>query len=798
LTLLAKVAELQPLALIIDDAQWLDQASERVLAFVARRLVAERIAVIGAARTGIGDHFLAGLPGLAISGLADRDARALLLTNLPGPLDADVCGQIVAESHGNPLALLELPRSRDLAGGFALPGVQPVADKIEERYGHRLDMLPSDTRLLVLAAAAEPCGDPALLHLALGRLEIEMTALDAAVAADLISIGTRVEFTHPLVRSTVYRMATAEDRRRVHRALADATNPETDPDRRAWHRARATLGPDEDVAAELERSVDRAQARGGVAAAAAFLERAAAVSPEPRRRAGRALQAAHAKELAGDVHSASMLLAAALHGPLDERESALAQRLEGQIALDEMHVGEAVPSLVAAAGRLEVIEPAVARHTYLEAMRAGQIAGRFGGEMLRRAAHAARGVVRQKDAPDAGDLLLAGMAIRFTEGYVAGAVSLKQALHALRGADVRVEHNVRWLGFAGAVALDVFDDEASHELATRSVELARERGALGALPLALDYLAIVRGFEGDLDGAATALEEADIIADTTGAARIGTAPLTLAGFRGDERPLFELLERVETEASTGGAGTLLTFGEHALALLSNGLGQYEAALPAADSASGRRDEMTVSTWSLPEVVEAAARCGRSVAAADALDRLVERTQVASTDAALGVEARSRALLSEGAAADDLYRSAIDHLGRARLLPELARAHLLYGEWLRRGGRRTDARRQLHAAHEMFVAIGMSAFAERGRRELIATGERMRKRTDDTGGELSMQEEQIARLARSGLSDREIGAQLFLSSRTVEWHLRHVYMKLGISSRRELRTALRDDVLVRTR
>jgi len=609
------------------------------------------------------------------------------------------------------------------------------------------------------------------------------------VDAGLLGMGPRIEFAHPLVRSAAYHSGGADDRHHVHRALAEATDPERDPDRRAWHRARATRWPDEEVAAELERSAGRAEARGGLAAAAAFLERAAVLSPDPASRARRALEAAEAKELAGAPQAASTLLAAALDGTLDERERALAQRLKGQIAVDLRRPAEAVPSLLDAAARLETIDPALARATYVEALRAGTIAGRLGGELLRRTAERARTAPTSAGAPRAVDLVLDALAVRFTDGYAAGAPLLKQALAAIRDEDGLGEHEVRLPGFAARSAFDLFDDEITDMLATRSVELARERGALGVLPLSLNYVATLRALEGELDATEALVEEADAIADAIGAPRLVFARFTLIGLRGDEAAVSALVEAVEPVAVGRGEGIALTFCEYARALVYNGLGRYESALPEAENASAQ-DELTISSiGALPELVEAAARSGRGDTAAEALERLAERTQAAGTDMALGLEARSRALLSEGTAADELYREALDRLGRCRLATAQARAHLLYGEWLRREGRRIDAREQLHAAHDMLGAMGMEAFAERARRELVATGEKARRRTDDTRGDLTPQEAQIAELAREGHSNPEIGAQLFLSPRTVEWHLHKVFTKLDINSRKELAVAL---------
>jgi DNA-binding CsgD family transcriptional regulator len=791
LTLLAEVAEREPLLCVVDDAQWLDDASAQIFAFVARRLLAERIALVCAARTGLGDDVLVGLPALPVTGLGDTDARALLLENLPGPLDAAVCEQLLTESHGNPLAVLELPRSwhlEDLAGGFSFPTRHPVATKIGQSYAKRIALLPSETRLFVLAAAAEPLGDPALLQRAVELLGIDMAASGPAVDAQLLDVSGRIEFTHPLVRSAAYAMATEDDRQRVHRRLAEATDPEQDADRRAWHRARGTGEPDEEIADELERSAGRAQARGGVAAAAAFLERAAALSPDPATRASRSLAAGEAKFLAGAPRAASRLLVAASDGPLDDLDSALAQRLKGQVALGLRRGVEAVPFLLDAAARLQSLQPELARETYLEALRAATISGRFAGETLRQAAVAARDAPPPPGIPRAIDLLLDGLAARFTDGYAASGPALRLALSAVREEGNRPEQDVRWPWYSRRVALDLFDDEAARALATRSVQLARDSGALGVLPLALGSLASMHIIDGHLDAAGSVLDESDAITDAIGETRIGSTRLMLAGLRGDEALLSRLAEAAEADAIARGEGLVITFSEHARALLHNGLGHYESALEAAGSASAR-DELDAPGRALPELVEAATRSGKADLAAGALERLVERTQAAGTEWSLGIEARSRALVVGDAAAEGLYLEAIDRLRSCRIAPEQARAHLLYGEWLRRVGRRVDAREQLRAAYEMLADIGMEAFAERARRELAATGEKVHRRQVESHEQLTAQERQIAELAREGHSNPEIATQLFLSSRTVEWHLRKVFAKLGISSRRQLRTAL---------
>jgi DNA-binding CsgD family transcriptional regulator len=790
LTLFAEVAEQEPLVCIVDDAQWLDHASAQILGFVARRVLAERIAVVCAARTGAGGDVLAGLPVLPVHPLGDSDARALLLANVPGPLDTAVCDQIVTESHGNPLALLELPRTWNvagLAGGFGLPSSHPVAGRIEQSYVRRLRLLPSDTQLLVLTAAAEPLGDRVLLHRAAGTLGIDIAAAAPAQDGGLLALGGRVEFAHPLVRSAVYHSAATDDRHRVHRALADATVAETDPDRRAWHRARATPGPDEEVAAELERSAGRAQARGGVAAAAAFLQRSAELTVDPARRAERALSAAQASAQAGAFDAALALLATAEAGPLDERQSARVDLVRGQLAFAAGPASDAPPLLLKAARRLEPIDVDLARETYLTAWGAASVAAgqATGRGVLLEICRAVRALPPRPGAPRPLDLLLDGLARLTTDGHAAATPVLQRAATAL--ADIPLEDVLRWGWMATAASNAVWDNDGAHAISARQVQLIRDAGALAELPLYLSALGLASAWTGDFAGASSNIVEADSVAAATGS---HFAPYTLLRLRALQGREAEASAAIE-QAAAGGPSAAL-YAQWAAAVLYNGLARYQEAAGSARQATSNTFEYWVSVWALPELVEAAMHTGDAELARDALERLAETTQPAGTDFALGIEARSRALLSNGTDANDLYREAIERLSRTRLRPELARAHLLYGEWLRRGGRRVDAREQLRTAHQLFDAIGMKAFAERARRELLATGEKARKRSAGTREELTPQEEQIARLAREGLSNPEIGAQLFVSARTIEWHLRNVFAKLGITSRRQLHTALPED------
>jgi DNA-binding CsgD family transcriptional regulator len=795
MSLMSAAAEERPLICIIDDVQWLDRSSAQALAFVARRLDVESVVLLFAVRDPGGpEEFAAGLPELRLEGLPDVCARELLGSVITSPLDERVRDRILAETAGNPLALLEIPRGvspASLAGGFGLPESASLPDRIEASFQRRVQQLSRATQRLLLLAATDPTGELALLVRAAAEAGISMEELAPVEADGLLSLGPQVAFRHPLLRSAVYRAAPAEERRAAHRSLAAATDAELDPDRQAWHRAHATIGPDAEVADELERSAERARARGGLAAAAAFLERSVALTPDPPRRAHRALEAAASKQLAGASEEALNLLSRAAAGPLDPFDHARLKFLHGQIEVDLSRGSAALPLLLDAARELETLDVFLSRDAYLAALRAASVAGRLGPGMME-VARAALQAPRVRDSPRAVDRLVDGLAIRFTDGYAASVPSLKCALATVREEGERKGVSVRWPWFARRVAAELFADDTWHYLAARSVQVTRENGALAVLPLALHHLAHVRCFEGDLDGANALLDEADGIAVATGTEPLIFGRLPLAGFRGIEVEAVACFETALPAAiAREGEGVLLTFFEHAQAVLYNGLGRYEAALGPAESASDK-DELLASVWSLPELVEAAARCGQADLASGAIERLSERTRAAGTDLALGIEAMSKALVSDASVAEGLYIEAIDRLGRTRLTLALARARLVYGEWLRRDRRRTDAREQLRLAHDMFTSMGTEAFAARAGRELLATGETARKRTAETRDELTAQETQIARFARDGLSNAEIGARLFISPRTVEYHLHKVFMKLGISTREHLDRSLPGD------
>jgi DNA-binding CsgD family transcriptional regulator/tetratricopeptide (TPR) repeat protein len=792
LGLLADVAAEQPLLCLIDDAQWLDQTSAQALAFVARRLDTESVAVIFGTREPAGGD-LTGLPELTLEGLSDADARVLLASVIPGRLDERVRDRIIAESDGNPLALLELPRGvtmAELAGGFGVAGQLALAGRIEQSFLRRIARLPEVTQRLMLLAAAEPVGDPALLWRAARCLGISADAPAPAEAEGLLTVGARVIFRHPLVRSAVYQTAPASDRRIAHRALAGATDPRTDPDRRAWHRAQAASGPDEDVAVELERSAGRAQARGGLAAAAAFLARAAELTPEPARRAERALAAAQATHQAGTPDAALELLSIAEVGPLGNLQRAQVELLRTQIAFAVSRSNDAPPLLLKAAEQLEPLDVCMARETYLETLWAAMFVGRLaGGTGLLEAAEAASAAPPSPQPPRAPDLLLDGLAMLLTQGYPAGIPILNRALNAFQSESITMEEEIRWLHLACRIAVDLWDDTAWEVLSIRHVQLARAAGTLSELPIALNTRIGVHLNAGELAAAASLVDEVETVIQATGSQVAPYGAVGLAAWEGREADAAELFETTTKEVVRRGEGVGLTAIAWASAQLYNSLGRYEEALAAAEQASEYPQELLFSTWGLVELIEAAARSREPQRAADALQRLSEATRACGTDWALGIETRSRALLSDGNAAERLYREAIDRLGRTRVRGALGRAHLLYGEWLRRENRRTEAREQLRTAHQMFVTMGAEAFAERTRRELLATGETARKRTAETGSQLTAQETQIARLAGDGLSNPEIGARLFISPRTVEYHLHKVFTKLGINSRIQLHRAL---------
>jgi DNA-binding CsgD family transcriptional regulator len=800
LSLLSDAAEARPLLCVIDDAQWLDHASALTLAFAARRLWADRVGFVFAAR-GPGEE-LEHVRRLEVRGLRNGDARALLASVVRFKLDEQVRDRIIAETQGNPLALLELPRgltATQLAGGFGIPETETLSGRIEASFVRRCEELGGETRRLLMLAAAEPVGDPLLLWRAAARLGIDRSVARRVDLDGLLEIGDRVAFRHPLVRSAVYGSAPVDEeasvsevpapvdeRRAIHLALAEATDRQADPDRRAWHLAAAAAGPDETVAQELEHSAGRAQARGGMAATAAFLERAVGLSGDPTRRAQRALAAADASLQAGAFNPARELLAAAESGPLDELHLARVELLRGQIALFSTQGSTAPPLLLRAAREVERLDVKLARDTYLDAWGAALLAGRLSTRVgLLEVSLAARSAPRPDGPPRPSDLLLDSLATLIIDGREAAKPLLEKATRMFAEDPRTTEASLRWGWLTVVPTYALWDEESTYAICARQLDTIRRAGALARLQLELATFDLLAVRCGDFASAEGAITEADALSKATGAGMASASAMRLATFRGRGEAR-GLIASARHEASAVGQGVVVELTEWLLALLCNGLGRYREAVAAATGAGeDRPEELFVSTWTAIELVEAATRSHEPQVAGTALERVDAAMSFAGTDSALGILARCRALLSDGEAADELYRESIERLGRSRLRPELARAHLLYGEWLRRERRRVDARDQLRAAYDQFTSIGMEAFAERTRGELLATGEKVRKQPVESSEELTAQERQIAQLARDGLSNPEIGTRLVLSPRTVEWHLRKVFTKLGIRSRRDL-------------
>jgi DNA-binding CsgD family transcriptional regulator len=786
LTLLADAAEEQAVLCLVDDAQWLDRASLDVLSFAVRRFVAEPIAIVMAVRDGVdGAGELTDLPAVTVSPLGDGDARRVLMSTMHARLDEEVQQRIFAEARGNPLALMELPRamtSAEIAGGFGVADGRGASLPVERAFLRRLRSLSEDSQLLVLAAAAEPVGDVQVLLRAAEALGVDADTLGPVQAEGLLEVGARVRFRHPLVRSTVYQAASPEARRLVHRALATATDAETDADRRAWHRAHAADGPDDDVAAELERSANRAQARGGVAAAAAFLEWAATLSLDPLQRCHRALDAAELKVQAGAPDAAMSLLAAVDAGPDDDVLEARAQLVRGHIAFATDRGSNATALLLDAARRFERMGSASARDAYLEALLAGLFTGRLAMDTWLVDVARAAGNLPRPASPGAADLLLEGMARLFTEGHAAARPVLQSAIAAVRSPELTPEEQLHWLALSCTANVELWDDEGWYQDSARYLDLARGSGALSELPFCLNHRSVALAFTGHLTAAAELADEATAAVEVGTTAIAPYAAMAVAAWQGRDDETRGLAVTAIADSTRRGEGNGLTVAHWALALLNNGLSRYEEARVEAELASAFPAELSSSYWGLIESVEASVRTGSLGQARAALGRLSAAAHGVQSEWALGVEARSRALVSDS---EDAYREAIERLGRTLMRGELARAHLVYGEWLRRQRRRTEARVQLRLATEMFNDMGIEAFGDRAARELRATGEKVLKRPRKTPGELTAQELQVARCARDGLSNPEIGARLFLSARTVEWHLGHVFTKLGIASRRDL-------------
>jgi DNA-binding CsgD family transcriptional regulator len=789
LALLVAAAEKQPVLCVVDDAQWLGQGSGEALAFAAHRLEGLRIVMLFVVEEPLDDgEVFEGLGSRQVVGLSDDDAGKLLDTAVW--LEAGVRARLVAGMAGNPLALLSVAKelsSDQLQGAAPLPDPLPLGERLEGSLLRRVRSLPVDTQALLLLVAAEPGGDAELLWRAADGLELGSEALRPVEGQGLLDIGPEIGFRHPFLQRVLLAAATVDERRQVHLALAEAADPDSEPDRRAWHRAASASGPDETLASDLEQSAPAARQRGGYAAAAALLRRAAEVTPDGKARAQRLLGAAEAELAAGAAPGAEALLAELDLERPDKQERARAERLRARLEFAVGSGRDSSAALLETARSLAPRNVRLARDTYLDALEFALWAGRLGtnGSALEtaRAASAAPPLLPGSKAT-APDLLLDGFAAVLTEGHTAGAPLLRRAIEA-----VLKERQMRWTGLAFVAAFEVWDDEALHRVAARRIELARRAGALTVLPHALTQLGVYEVVVGRLGAAEALIVEAREIATAArmsgviGSAELGM--LLVSAWRGEAttRPLAAATTR---DANARGLGAFVSCAQLALAILELGLGHYEAALSAAHAASL---DPAIATRTLPELVEAAARSGDSEVTAAAVKRLAETVLPSGTEWGLGVLATSRALASENGDAETLYLEGIDRLGRCRARPQLARAKLVYGEWLRRQRRRRDAREQLRAAYEMLASMGLGGFAERARIELLATGERARHRPAQSDEPLTPHELRIADLVAEGASNVEIAEQLFISPKTVEYHLHKIFRKLGISSRTQVARAL---------
>jgi DNA-binding CsgD family transcriptional regulator len=793
LSLVAELAAKQPLVCLVDDAQWLDEASCQVLGVVARRLLAESVLLVLAVRETGEEHLFPGVPELTVDGLAAEDARRLLAAATPAHLDDRVRERLVSETRGNPLALLELVRSMsdaELSGGFAVHSTGMTTGLLEEHYLTKVRALPEPTRLLLLVAAADPTGDATLLWRAAQALSLPHDAGEPARADQLLELDSAVRFRHPLVRSAAYAAGSREDRRRAHRALAEVTDAEADPDRRVWHLAAAASGPDEDVASELERSAERAEARAGLAGAAAFLRRSVALTPDPARRADRALAAAHAHLHAGAFDAARGALAEAEADAVDDLQRARVEQGRAEIERAATSGRDAPLLLCQAAHRLESLDPELARVTYVDAWGAALVAGELAapGGRLAEVSAAARAFLALAPGEGPADVLLHGLVTMALDAPMQAVPSLRATLATYLSGTVPTDDWLHWGTLVSDAGLALWDFESWDAASARHVEVARASGALAALVGALNVRRVVAVWGGDFETARSLGVAEEVVKQVTGTRRASYGDLFLSAYEGRPERALPLITSTAQEAIARGEGLARILADRAASILHLGLGRYVEATEAAARAA-EENLVPFTSQALPDLAEAAVRSGQPELAADALRRLHVAAAVGGSDWAAGVEARTQAVVSDGASSEAAYREALALLGRTPLRVELARTRLVYGEWLRREGRRIDARDQLRAAHQVFADLGAEAFAERARRELVATGEKVRKREVDTLNELTPQEAQIARLAREGHTNPEIAAQLFISIRTVEWHLRKVFAKLGIGSRKELAEAL---------
>jgi DNA-binding CsgD family transcriptional regulator len=790
LTLLANAAAEGPLLAVIDDAQWLDPESGTVLGFAARRLQAERVVMLFAAREAEDvPRWLSALPELVIGPLDDLDATELLSQVTSGQLGPDARTRLLGESRGNPLALVEVAREltpEQLTGDAVLPDPLPATGSLRQLFARRLRQLTPEAQLLLAVAAAEPTASEPLAWSVAQRLGA--VAEPDGELDRLVSFGDSVRFSHPLVRSAAYYNRPISERRRIHGALAAEMDSPPNSDRVAWHLAMSATGPDEAIAGKLEQAAQRMRDRGGYAANSALLRRAAALSVDEHLRADRLLAAAEAALTAARPDQARAMLDEARRLPIDERQAALALRLSGEALFATGATDDAARELLAAAKVLVAFDPSLARQTLLTALMAANFAATDVFEEVRSfAATIVPADLPPEDLPSVVDLFFFGFLRRLADDAESAARLLRKALTDLEHSERADELRVVIPPFVPVIASAELIDESFAVVAASSyAEFARRAGALTVLPNALIALARVYIREGRFGDAEVALTEASQLSQATGAPGIpdiaAEQRLFLQCWRGDEAEALAQAAALTAARKPPSPGSDLAAAH--LALLDLSKGRYRDAFERLGPIT-REDRLALGTLMLADFIEAAARSGQPSEAVAALDRLAARATAGDGRLGLGRLARCRALLAPEDEAEGQYRRSIEVLGGANSPTELARSHLVYGEWLRRQRRRREARDQLGAASDAFAGIGAEGFAERARTELEATGGHARARSPETSLALTAQETQVARLVVEGDTNREAAAKLFISPATVEYHLRHIYQKLGVSSRTQL-------------
>jgi DNA-binding CsgD family transcriptional regulator len=794
LTLLADIAAEEGLVCVIDDAQWMDEESLGVLAFVARRLSADRIALVfGLRDREAPSGSLAGLPAIPIGGLPDHAALELLSTRVGADIDTELAQRIVVETSGCPLALLELASElsdEQLRGGRTVSEPLPIGKRLEDHFLRQVEALDDAAQTFLLVAAAETSGDASLVRRVAADMGSDGLAEDAAVASGLLDTARGIKFRHPLVRSAIYGGAPLDLRRSVHNALAANIDPGVDPDRRAQHLAGAARGPDEALANELEEAAHRAGQRGGYSAESSFLLQAAQLTPDPQRQSARLLRAAVAALNAGLPHRGEALLEQARPGLTDPLLAAEAMRLDGRLRVPLAQPPTAPGLLLAAARAFVPLDRSRARETLLEAVDAALVSQHFTvGTSLTEIAQVALATPAEGSSPQTvAGLLLDGAASLWGSSYGAAAPVLRQALGTLESDSVRPEDITSFFMLPTIVANELWDDEAYGRWVRRVEHIARDEGALLALQVSLLSLAKHATRAGRFAEAEAHYDDAVEITRAMGGFTdfYEWLKCDLYAWRGQEAETLQTAAILTGASNAIGSAVPVELAQVALATLALSSGRYADALEAVNPIlDANAPRWACQVFSLG--VEAGIRAEDHAVADHCLAQLEERAPAAGTPWGLGQLARARALAQEADNAEEFFVEAVSYFEKTSVATDLAHTHLLYGEWLRRENRRQDARSELKVAYDKFSAMGAEGFARRAQIELEATGEKVRRRSVETQSDLTAQEAQVARLAATGATNPEIAARLFISANTVDYHLRKVFRKLGITSRRQLST-----------